>query len=326
MNRVVVVFSLCFAMVAAVWAQQTPPEYDSEIVARFPVGNGANELGAFGRVEDGVVGWPTDLTYVDGHWYLYDFWNDRVLILDEQFERVREIPVPGVEEILYTTPRDLLVHDGVLYYHHAHWSLAVISPPEVLAVNVYYSAPEAAPGAMGLAAVHGNRLYYYGDGDQILYREWNGDTITRKLSRYEPEEEQQWGEFELRRVRLVGEWVWRFFRNGEYIPVSGADFVDYLEAQGAQFHRLGNAGYDFHDGAVAFRSFAGRDADGNWYWESRGWVFVMTPEGDYIDNFSVALEKYTFTRAAVHPSGDLYFIDGTRDVSEVLIRKVTRRW
>ncbi|WP_020614629.1 SH3 domain-containing protein [Sediminispirochaeta bajacaliforniensis] len=71
-------------------------------------------------------------------------------------------------------------------------------------------------------------------------------------------------------------------------------------------------------------SLIGEDSDGNWYWDVlRKYVFIFNKEGWVLDVFQYD-DNISSTLPAVHPSGDIYFLD--YDTEGVYLYRIENVW
>ena len=80
----------------------------------------------------------------------------------------------------------------------------------------------------------------------------------------------------------------------------------------------------YADPSASQMRFIGKDREGNWYWKFGSKAIVVhNAQGQVIENF-IYDSKKSKTLPAVHPSGDVYFLD--YDEEGIYINKISRRW
>ena len=120
----------------------------------------------------------------------------------------------------------------------------------------------------------------------------------------------------------------RLIVNGELVTRSYEAFVTYYMEKRSftdvlQFTRQVENKYRALNYKGGGNYFAGKDETGNWYWFNSGYLSIFSDKGFQIDLINL-VNNSRQTTPAIHPSGDVYFLD--YDKNNVFVKRIQNVW
>jgi len=314
-NRIFILLcSLCFSIFA-----QDYHVYDLIKVNQIPNGNDPGMIRAYQpNTEDGR---PTGMIFDDfGNLYIADADKKSLVVTDENFRFIRN-------------QKYYFAHSGVdanidglfLDYSRDSICMSLDSGEESFFVNPFQSRNSIKSSIM----YEMNSFFYDKEGNIYCIPDPGSDYAT----------------FDAKKVKLYkNQEVVALFESGSGVNMKGLTIdeeYNLFDPEGNLLVRDLDRFYNYwknHSDINAFNklditadeiytydsTFMGRDNKNNYYWSNYIAVIVTNSRGQLLDLFLPNAPKKSRTRPAVHPNGDVYFLD--YDTDWVYLYKVTRQW
>jgi len=325
MRRLILYIGLYLLFTPLVFAQNYN-KYEMELIKEFENGSEINEIKVGDTGLNPLDAAPTGMGIgPDGNIYIADYLNDRIAIVNDKTLEITD-SIKGTKYL--DSSKSLEVREDIILGRRVGYRLFGYKDGEEI-YNVGFEELTNNTVTFTSVLYYNNIVFAYSVDRKIRCvvnpsmekldnkKRFRGPEKTREM--FEPDSEVDVGELTIDEND-------RLFFEGKILNKDFRLFANYwLEEHKGVSHQQHIEGFTNE----AYRkmknnTYIGKDALGNTYWLVGSFRFIVINQNGWIIHGGKFDQYKSRTLPAVHPSGDIYFLD--YDENGVYLYKIERRW
>jgi hypothetical protein len=306
--------------------------YNQELLYKFDIGVKINQLGYSNSFNPGgEYPGPSAICFdEDGNLYIEDYWKNRIAVFNSEFEYIKQLLDKHDSRRDFEKSDLLEIYNKKILKHYIGFRLIIYSMQNQF--EVYFTGTKYKDVIKSIPFVYSNDIIIISlrDGNIMsipnLGPDWEENN--KKILDYEETKAlfKPGAMYNLKGLTLDDKN--RIFLNGELLTRDYKVFYEYWK------ERFSRCGYEDNkkyllsnwvsSKSASDMTYLGRDIADNYYWKCMyKYIAIYNPIQSFFYFFEYYYNK-SKTLPAVHPSGDVYFLD--YDENGVYLYRVKNVW